>query len=113
MGSLQLQVVHISGAAKDLRIKVGKPFSLALADFSDDANPQVASLSATVNWGDGGTTAGTVQSDGNGGYIVTGTHVYFTRPSHAFTVLIQDNANGFGPVSISGTVRMWPFAISH
>jgi len=58
----------------------GQPFSGAVADFTDTAadagNFTAGNYSASINWGDGNTTAGTVVSDGNGGWEVDGNYTY-------------------------------------
>lgn len=111
-GSAQVTAAHHNGTARDLRVRVGQQFvNLRVADFGDDASPAVNSLTATINWGDGSSiTAGTV-SGGAGQYSVTGSHVYVAPPEHPVMVTVQGSPNG--SITISSTVRMWPFTQSH
>lgn len=56
----------------------GLPFTGTVASFTD-ADPTLtpSSFAATIDWGDGSSTsAGTVASNGAGGFNVTGTHTY-------------------------------------
>ena len=51
----------------------GLPFTGTVASFSDPNPMDTASqFSAAINWGNGSSTAGTVQSVGSGAFIVTG-----------------------------------------
>src|SRR4029077_14894695 len=54
----------------------GQAFHGAVATFTDsDMNATVSNFTATVVWGDGTTTSGTVQA-ANGGFQVIGDHTY-------------------------------------
>lgn len=59
----------------------------------------VSALTATINWGDGSTTAGTVAGTAatnrtvNGLYSITGAHTYSHRGSHHVTITVT-KANG-------------------
>ena len=111
MGSTSIiNVAHLSGTARFLHVRLGKPFNLLIvADFTDEANPSPSGLSANIDWGDGFSNAGTI----TGGYVVTGSHTYRLPPEHPITVTINDTINGYGPVSITDAVGMWPKTESH
>jgi photosystem II stability/assembly factor-like uncharacterized protein len=68
----------------------GVAVSGTVATFTS-ANPlaQASRFSATITWGDGTTSFGTVQADPNGGFDVVGTHAYGTLGLYAISVLIQ------------------------
>jgi PKD domain len=53
---------------------------------------------ATINWGDGNTTAGTV-SESNGSGTVTGSHTYLTPGVWSITVTVTDSDGGVGTSS--------------
>ncbi len=58
-----------------------------------DGDPAAAGgdFAATIDWGDGTTpTSGTVASDGNGGFTVTGSHTYTDEGTRPVTVTITD-----------------------
>src|SRR5581483_9680420 len=51
------------------------PFTRVVATFVDaDPAGAASSYTATITWGDGHTSAGTITADGNGGFRVTGTN---------------------------------------
>src|SRR5262249_12250908 len=57
--------------------KEGQAFSRAVASVRDTYTGDTASsLAASINWGDGATSTGTVVSNGRGGFLVDGTHTY-------------------------------------
>jgi FG-GAP-like repeat/IPT/TIG domain len=70
---------------------VGTAVSGVLATFTD-ANLQapISDFTATVTWGDGSTSTGTIAADPQGGFDVTGSHTYLTAGAYHFTVQIQD-----------------------
>jgi hypothetical protein len=51
-------------------------YSGRLADFSDAGLSPSGDFTASINWGDGATTAGTVTSQNTGNYRVTGSHPF-------------------------------------
>lgn len=70
----------------------GAPFSGVLASFTD-GNPSssLADYSASINWGDGAITTGTIRANGQGGYNVSGGHTYAAAGSYAISVQISDD----------------------
>jgi hypothetical protein len=62
----------LSGVAIPVFATVGTPFTGEVAAFTD-ANPSsiASNFTATIHWGDGSTTAGTVAASGSG-FVVTG-----------------------------------------
>lgn len=68
-------------------------FSGAVATFTDDNSfAQSSSFSASIDWGDGATTAGTVTTSGDGPFTVFGTHAYAEEGSYAVSPTIVDPA---------------------
>src|SRR5581483_9885256 len=105
-----VNVMHLSGTARIVRVRLGQPFTLVLGNFSEDA---AGTLSASVDWGDGsGATTGNIQPDGSGGYNVTGSHTFVAPPEHPVVVSIADTANSYSTV-VDVTIRMWPKTESH
>ncbi|MDR3661699.1 MAG: hypothetical protein P4L86_15170, partial [Mycobacterium sp.] len=87
-------------------------FTGVVATFtSADVNPQASDFSATIDWGDGTTTAATgIAPDNSGiGFDVAGTHTYAAKGTYTLTVKITDTfgdsagttstANIAGPVT--------------
>src|SRR5262249_35198241 len=65
-------------------------FSGVLATFTDaDPTATAASFRATVDWGDGTTSSGTIGT-GPAGFTVSGTHTYAEEGNQAVTVTITD-----------------------
>ncbi len=86
---------RLSDAPLSSTFKAASPASSTL-QFSGvvamviDTNPDsvVGDLSASVDWGDGTTSAGTVQAAAGGGYEVAGSRTYATPGSYAVKVAI-------------------------
>src|SRR5262249_19549048 len=56
---------------------VGREFTGVVATFTDSrTGAQAADFTATIDWGDGTTSDGTISVDANGGFHVTGTHTF-------------------------------------
>jgi len=65
--------------------------SFLVATFTDpNANDGLVDLSATVDWGDGSETGGTVLAVASGGFAVVGPHNYTEEGSYDVTVNISD-----------------------
>ena len=73
--------------ATTIRPIEGAAFSGAVAAFADSNG--VGTYSATINWGDSTTTAGTVTSTGAGGLLVSGTHTYAEENAAALPVTVS------------------------
>ena len=78
--------------------------SIPLATFTDTAGGQISEYTATINWGDGATTGGTIASNGTGGWIVDGNHTYATSGSYSVAVAISSNVGGSANASSAATV---------
>lgn len=61
------------------------------ATFSDTAALPASSYSATITWGDGSSSAGTVQAAGGGQYRVIGNHTFGNLGSYAVKTHVQSN----------------------
>jgi hypothetical protein len=84
----------------------GSAFNGTVATFSDSDHVTAASdFLATINWGDGTTTAGAV-SGSNGAFSVSGSHTYTTSGQNTFTVTVSDDAPGTASASASGTATV-------
>ena len=66
----------------------GVPVSASLASF--DSSDAAADITATVNWGDGSGSSGTIVPDGGGVFSVTGSHSYALPGSYTASVTVQD-----------------------
>ena len=61
-------------------------------------------FSVSIDWGDGSTSAGTVTSDGQGGWLVSGSHLYAEEGSYAVGLTITDM--GGGTAQAGGTATL-------
>jgi uncharacterized repeat protein (TIGR01451 family) len=73
-----------------------------VAHFSDaNPNPDVLDFSATINWGDGTSSVGTIAENGSGGFDVSASHQYLEQAANLpVTVTIKD-AGGAGAIAHS------------
>jgi hypothetical protein len=96
-----------SAAAALSGVAAGVPLALQVAAFSDgNPNSTISDFSASINWGDGTTSAGVVASQAlgttTGPYDVTGTHTYAKAGTYKFTVTAADV--GGAKVTVSSTI---------
>ena len=86
-GSASVADATLSAAGKTVYGAKGVSLTKTLATFSDADPGGIASdYTATVRWGDGTTTTGTI----SGSFTVTGTHTYATTGTRTLTVTIRD-----------------------
>jgi uncharacterized repeat protein (TIGR01451 family) len=99
-----------AAASGTITATVGAALSTAaLATFSDTYTGNTASgFAATINWGDGTTTAGTVAGTTSGGTLtlsVGGSHTYATAGSDKLTITLSD-PNGTASATATPTVTI-------
>ncbi len=74
-----------------LSATAGIPVSTVLARFSDtDPSSTPADFRATIDWGDGARTLGTIATASGGGFVVTGGHAYAQAGNYTVTVTVND-----------------------
>jgi uncharacterized protein YunC (DUF1805 family) len=85
---LDAQSVSFSGQAN-------QAFTGIVATFTD-GNPfgLLEHYIATIYWGDGSSSTGRISSDGQGGYLVTGSHAYLAAGVYSFNVDVTDTIGG-------------------
>jgi hypothetical protein len=84
----------------------GANYTGPVATFLDaDPNQTALNFTATIAWGDGTTSTGTVASNGSGGFTVTGSHTYAEEGSYTTSVTVaatgglSSSSNGIGDVA--------------
>jgi len=84
----------------------GTSFTGSVATFTD-SNPSTAAgdLIATIFWGDGGSSAGTVTGS-NGNFTVTASHIYGDEGTFDNTVVVADDAIGGGTSTVTSTATV-------
>lgn len=90
----------------------GAPFgSVVVANFSDaDPNGTVTDYTATIDWGDGTTSTGTIT--GTGPFVVTGSDTYAEEGTYAVKVAIDDFGGSTTTASTKATVADAPLTAS-
>jgi hypothetical protein len=90
----------------------GAAFSGAVATFTDNyTNNVAADFTASIVWGDGTTTAGTVTLLG-GTATVSGNHTYVEQGALTYSITLADDAPGTATSTASGTVNVADAAIT-
>ena len=83
----------------------GVQFTATIANLTDaDPTATSANYSATVNWGDGSTSSGTIAARSGGGWQVYGTHTYASSGSWLISLTVTDNGGASASGSKSATV---------
>src|SRR5262249_23488129 len=79
---------------REIEVKKAALADHIVATFSDDAPQAASAYSATILWGDGGVSEGTVRRAPNGEFRVLGSHVYVDPEE--FSVLVRIRKTGGG-----------------
>ena len=96
----------LSGTPVVFSATAGSSFNGAVANFTDSDTVSVAGdFVATINWGDGTTTPGTV-SGSTGAFQVAGTHTYTSAGSFSVVVTLNDDAPGTATASVTSTANV-------
>ena len=96
----------ITAVATSVSGTEGVAISGATVATFTDANPNATAsdFTATINWGDGTSTAGTVVAQTTGGFAVDGTHTYADEGNYTVGVTINDV--GSGTTSATSTAKV-------
>ncbi|HEV2378139.1 MAG TPA: hypothetical protein VGS19_38990 [Streptosporangiaceae bacterium] len=88
----------------------GMSFSGNVATFTDsdasDPADSASNDSATIDWGDGNTSTGTVSQTGPGQFSVSGTHTYADEGSYNVNVSISDPDDPGGPATATSAATV-------
>jgi len=85
-------------------------FNGTVANFADaDTVSTAGDFLATINWGDGTTTAGTV-SGGAGAFLISGAHTYTSSGTFSVVVTMSDDAPGTATATVTSTANVAPAA---
>jgi len=88
-------------------------FSGVVADLTDaNSSATTADFTATINWGDGSSSAGTASGPTGGPFTVSGSHTYSSTGPESISVTVNDD--GGSTTSLSGcAVLIFAFAPNH
>jgi hypothetical protein len=96
----------LSGTPLTFAAPSGVSFTATVANFSDTLTSAMASdLTATIDWGDATTSAGTV-SGGSGSFQVSGTHTYASPGNYPVMVTLSDDAPGTATAKVTSTAQV-------
>ena len=98
----------------------GQQFSGVVGDFTDTATDAATQqYTATITWGNGNMSAGTILPDGSGGFTVSGSNTYSATGNYAATITLTasdgrisvmpataDVVNTLSSLSISGSATV-------
>ncbi len=105
-GAIALPITASGGSS--LTGTAGSPLSATVASVSDPNSSDAASdLSATINWGDGSSSPGTI-TGGNGSFNVAGSHTYAQAGSYTVTVTVTRNGAGSAVATDSALITSTP-----
>jgi hypothetical protein len=84
-------------------VVANQPFTATVATFSDyNLTGDVSEYTATIHWGDGETTSGSVVQNG-GSFDVVGTHTYKKLGNDSVTVTVTDDG---APTTVTASVQV-------
>jgi PKD repeat protein len=96
----------LSGSPVTFAAQANVPFTGVVAVFTDTNTAAVPSdFTATIDWGDGTTTPGTV-SGGGGTFSVSGTHTYATSGTFNVIVTLTDDPPGTATATTTSTANV-------
>ncbi len=101
--TISANATTITPTPQNFNFVVGTPVTnQTVASFTDSNNAAVpGNFTATINWGDGTTSAGSIT--GGPTFLVSGTHTYAVGGTFTVTVNISDVAPGAGTGTATGT----------
>ena len=102
----------IAATATNFSSTEGKPFTGTVASFTDaDTIATAADYSATISWGDGSSSAGTV-AGAAGAFTVSGSHTYAEEGAEQVTVTITDTDNPSNSATANSTATVADAALA-
>src|SRR4029077_15275422 len=88
---VQVSDAALTAAGVNFSATEGASFAGVVATFGDaDPNGSVSDYTATIDWGDGQTSSGSIDQGTAGGFVVSGSHNYGDEGSYTVTVQIAD-----------------------
>jgi hypothetical protein len=88
----------------------GEAFSGIVATITGtDPTTTASSFTATIDWGNGTTSSGTITADANGDFDISGTNTYAQPGYYRITVTVQDASSG--AALGAATTRAWVKAV--
>jgi hypothetical protein len=90
-GSAMVADATLAATGVAVSATAGVQFSNTVATFTDaDTNAAATDFKASIDWGDGTTTAGAVTTAASGGFTVSGSHAYAGGGTQSVKITIAD-----------------------
>jgi hypothetical protein len=105
-------LVSSSASGPPMKAAEGQPFSRVVATFSDPSSTAASADTASITWGDGHTSAGTVTALGGGRFAVSGSNTYAHAGSYTVSVQIAPAVGGSMSAAAAITVADEPFWVT-
>lgn len=104
-GTATVKDAPLAAIGTPVALKAGSPAMVQVAHFTDaDPTSMAGDYTATIAWGNGQVTQGTVSSSGGGVYVVTGSNIYATPGTYAVNVQITDGGGSTATAGSTATV---------
>jgi hypothetical protein len=108
---VKVQDAPLTASGIPVDATAGVPFTGGLATFTDaDPNGEVLDYTATINWGDGSATAGSIGAVLTGGFAVTASHTYMSPGAYQTSVTITDFGGSTAMATGTANVVALPIA---
>jgi len=104
-GAFNLVDDDATASASSVSATVTKSFTATVASFKAESGQTASSFTAAINWGDNtAASAGSVVSDGHGGFLVKGSHTYGNPGATSVVVTLSDNSGNSSKVTSPANV---------
>lgn len=105
-GTANVQDAALTGTSATVTPTEGATFTAAVATFAD-ANPggTASDFSATVLWGDGHVSVGTVTGSTGGPFTVTATNTYLEEGTNSIEVVVDDVGGSKATITSTANVQ--------
>src|SRR5207302_9223172 len=101
----------LTASGGSISAKEGASFAGQVATFSDaDRNGALSDYTATITWGDGQSSTGTISLGAGGTFVVSGSHAYADEGSYTVSVQIADA--GGASISTTGSATVGDAALN-
>ncbi|HEY7431893.1 MAG TPA: beta-galactosidase [Streptosporangiaceae bacterium] len=98
-----------AASAATITPRVGMPFSGPVGRLSVPADARGTAFAATIDWGDGASSAATLVPDGDG-YDIRGSHTYGTDASYPVGITVTDSVDQQTLATAAGRAFAYEFA---
>jgi virginiamycin B lyase len=110
VGSVNASPPQATGTGVDVASTAGQLFTGTVASFTGVALNSLADYSATIDWGDGQVSNGTITANSSGGVDVSGSNRYAASGTYAVTTNLSPYPGGF-LYPLGGGVGIGPVAL--